>query len=68
MKKEQEKTQPEEITKNEGEMSIEQAFSIIKDALERGQRAGAYSLEEAASILNIYNSLSRTVIEGVQKK
>lgn len=56
--------QDEQANPSQQGMTVEQGFQAIRVALEKGQAKGAYTLEEAASLFNIYNGLAKAALGG----
>ena len=49
------------------QMTPQQAVEIIYTALDKGQRAGAYNLQEARTILNVFEGIAQAIVPKEEK-
>lgn len=56
-----------EAPQEQNQLTPQQAVEIIYKALESGQKAGAYSLQEARTILTVFEGVAKAILPKEEK-
>ena len=60
------KAEAVEAQNQEQGISLEQAVGVITEALEKGNKAGAYTLQEATAITNIWSGITKMLSKSTE--
>lgn len=56
------------VAPQQNQINLEQAVNLITEALEKGNRAGAFSLKEAQTVTSVWESLIQKLSGNQEEK